>query len=71
MAVCPPGLPGDVVEAAMAGDHGALVRLLEITQPDIRRFARQQCRSADADDAVQEALWGTVNLAAGQLARCG
>ncbi len=56
-AVCPSRLPGDVVEAAMAGDHGALVQLLEITQPDIRRFARQQCRSADADDAVQEALW--------------
>jgi len=46
-----------VVEAAMAGDHGALVRLLEVAQPDIRRFARQQCRSSDADDAVQEALW--------------
>ena len=47
-----------VVEAAMAGDHDALVRLLEITQPDIRRFARRQCStSSDADDAVQEALW--------------
>ena len=41
----------------MAGDHDALVRLLEITQPDIRRFARQQCRTSDMDDAVQEALW--------------
>ena len=41
----------------MAGDHDALVRLLEVAQPDIRRFARQQCRSSDADDAVQEALW--------------
>ena len=32
----------------MAGDHDALVRLLETAQPDIRRFARQQCRSGDA-----------------------
>ena len=46
-----------MVEAAIAGDQGALVRLLEVAQPDIRRFARQQCHSSHADDAVQEALW--------------
>lgn len=47
----------EVVDAAIAGDHGALVQLLDAVQPDIRRFARQQCQASDADDAVQEALW--------------
>jgi RNA polymerase sigma factor (sigma-70 family) len=48
----------DMVEAAMSGDQQAVVSLLDIMQPDIRRFARLQCRSSsDADDAVQEALW--------------
>jgi RNA polymerase sigma factor (sigma-70 family) len=47
-----------LVEAAMAGDQQSLVNLLSIVQPDIRRFARLQCRSSsDIDDAVQEALW--------------
>jgi RNA polymerase sigma factor (sigma-70 family) len=47
-----------LVQAAMAGDQHAVVSLLTIVQPDIRRFARAQCRtSSDADDAVQEALW--------------
>ncbi|MCA1360221.1 sigma-70 family RNA polymerase sigma factor [Bradyrhizobium sp. IC3069] len=35
-----------------------IARLLETTQPDIRRYARATCRSsADAEDATQEALW--------------
>jgi RNA polymerase sigma factor (sigma-70 family) len=47
-----------IVQAAMAGEQRAVVRLLAIVQPDVRRFARAQCRtSSDADDAVQEALW--------------
>jgi RNA polymerase sigma factor (sigma-70 family) len=47
-----------LVESAMAGDSQAVERLLAIMQPDIRRFARRQCRtSSDVDDAVQEALW--------------
>jgi RNA polymerase sigma factor (sigma-70 family) len=42
----------------MAGDQHAMVSLLTIVQPDVRRFARAQCRtSSDVDDAVQEALW--------------
>lgn len=45
-------------EAARLGDHAAIVRLLELAQPDIRRYARRTCRSsADAEDAAQEALW--------------
>nr|WP_249786408.1 MULTISPECIES: sigma-70 family RNA polymerase sigma factor [unclassified Bradyrhizobium] len=45
-------------EAARLGDAEAIARLLETTQPDIRRYARATCRSsADAEDATQEALW--------------
>jgi RNA polymerase sigma factor (sigma-70 family) len=47
-----------IVESAMAGDRQAVADLLAIVQPDIRRFARAQCRtSSDVDDAVQETLW--------------
>ena len=47
-----------IVESAMAGDQHAVLSLLTTVQPDIRRFARMQCRtSSDVDDAVQEALW--------------
>ena len=47
-----------MIESAMAGDQQAVVNLLTIVQPDIRRFARAQCRtSSDVDDAVQEAMW--------------
>lgn len=42
---------------AIAGDRDALVRLLELVRPDIRRFARQECRPNDVEDASQEALW--------------
>nr|WP_249788198.1 sigma-70 family RNA polymerase sigma factor [Bradyrhizobium sp. NBAIM01] len=45
-------------EAARLGDAAAIARLLETTQPDIRRYARATCRSsADAEDATQEAMW--------------
>ena len=48
----------EMFEAARLGDQAAIVRLLEVAQPDIRRYARIACRSAsDADDASQEALW--------------
>ncbi len=47
-----------LMEAARGGDQRALVSLLEAAQPDIRRYARMSCRTADAvDDAVQETLW--------------
>ena len=47
-----------LVQSAMAGDQQAVVSLLAIMQPDIRRFARAKCRtSSDVDDAVQETLW--------------
>ncbi|TQF37397.1 RNA polymerase sigma24 factor [Bradyrhizobium sp. UNPF46] len=45
-------------EAARLGDPHAIASLLATAQPDIRRYARQTCRSsADAEDATQEALW--------------
>lgn len=47
-----------LIEAAQQGDQAALVRLLEVCQPDLRRIAQTQCATpADADDAVQETLW--------------
>ena len=47
-----------LIDAARDGDAAAIGRLLEICQPDIRRFARRSCSNAeDAEDAVQLALW--------------
>jgi len=45
-----------LIEAARQGDREALERLIAVSQPDIRRFARSQCAPSDADDAVQETL---------------
>ena len=51
-------VPEAVFDAACRGDSQAVVRLLQIAQPDIRRYAQAACRtSADAEDAAQEALW--------------
>ena len=47
-----------LIDAARGGDKEAIVSLLELAQPDIRRYARQTCSTADdVNDAVQEALW--------------
>ena len=47
-----------LIAAAREGDEAALVRLLESSQPDLKRIAATQCASpADAEDAVQESLW--------------
>lgn len=46
-----------LLEAARSGDPAAIESLLAQAQPDIRRYARMQCRAtADAEDAVQETL---------------
>ncbi len=42
--------------AAQTGDPVALNRLLEVCQPDARRYAYKYCQTNDIDDAVQEAL---------------
>lgn len=46
-----------MIGAARDGDIDALAALLNASQPDIRRYARRQCRNAsDIEDAVQEAM---------------
>lgn len=47
-----------LVDAARGGDTQAIAQLLAQCQPDLKRFARRTCSSAeDAEDAVQAALW--------------
>lgn len=47
-----------LIEAARGGDEEALALLLKSAQPDIQKYARLNCRTAnDVDDAVQETLW--------------
>jgi len=44
----------ELLVAARAGDHAALLALLAVVQPDIKRYARKNCsHSEDADDAAQ------------------
>ncbi len=58
--------PVDLIAAASASDVGAIERLLVLARPDIRRYARQKCRSAsDAEDAVQETLFVLFRKAEG------
>jgi RNA polymerase sigma factor (sigma-70 family) len=45
-----------LLEAARLGDTTALDRLLQICQPDVRRYAYRHCLMSDVDDAVQETL---------------
>jgi len=53
----PNSLSPVLIRSAVAGDHTAILQLLEAAQPNIRRYARSACRAADIDDAVQETLW--------------
>jgi RNA polymerase sigma factor (sigma-70 family) len=51
------GQPTTVLVAqARDGDEHAILSLLAVSQPDIRRFARRSCSVEDVDDAVQQAL---------------
>lgn len=45
-----------LIQAAQIGDPAALDRLLQVCQPDIRRYAQRNCLMSDVDDAVQETL---------------
>ena len=48
----------ELIDAARSGDRAAVESLLALCQPDLHRFARRACATAeDADDAVQEAMW--------------
>ncbi|MCP3099275.1 sigma-70 family RNA polymerase sigma factor [Myxococcus sp. K15C18031901] len=51
-----PATPDAMLLAAHAGDRDAMVRLLQVWQPDLRRYAQQRCLISDVEDAVQEAL---------------
>jgi RNA polymerase sigma-70 factor (ECF subfamily) len=57
IAACRSRFPAGLILSAQHGDQAAIASLLEISQPDIRLYARRSCRAADIDDAVQEALW--------------
>jgi len=47
-----------MIDQASAGDVAAINALLVLARPDVKRYARQKCRSAsDAEDAVQETLF--------------
>ena len=52
-----PALPDGLVDAARAGNEGALLQLLVACRPDLTRYARRACRSDDVEEAVQDALW--------------
>jgi len=48
----------ELLEAARDGDERAIASLLEIAQPDLRRYAQRACAATDhVNDAVQETLW--------------
>ena len=46
-----------LLQAAQLGDDNALAHLLQVWQPDIRRYAVRHCLASDVDDAVQEAMF--------------
>jgi RNA polymerase sigma factor (sigma-70 family) len=47
-----------LLTAARDGDRQSILTLLEVAQPEIRRYATRACETSDdASDAVQEALW--------------
>lgn len=48
----------ELLLAARDGDKEAILSLLVLAQPDIRRYAAHACQtSSDVEDAAQEALW--------------
>jgi RNA polymerase sigma factor (sigma-70 family) len=47
----------DLVAAAQSGDEQALLELLRVCQPQLRRYADRTCASDDVEEAVQDALW--------------
>ncbi|WP_208726251.1 RNA polymerase sigma factor [Corallococcus terminator] len=51
-----PTPPNAMLLAAHAGDRDAMVQLLHVYRPNLRRYAQQRCLISDVDDAVQEAL---------------
>ena len=54
------------IDAARAGDRGALERVLAASRQDLRRYAEHHCVINDVEDAVQETLF-TVSRRMGDL----
>ena len=53
-----PATPEGLLDRARAGEPDAIRELVELHQPDIRRFAFKVCRTPeDAEDAVQHTLY--------------
>jgi RNA polymerase sigma factor (sigma-70 family) len=53
-----PPTPEALLDRARAGEPAAIEALIELHQPDIRRFAFKVCRTPeDAEDAVQHTLY--------------
>jgi RNA polymerase sigma factor (sigma-70 family) len=53
-----PETPEALLDRARMGEPGAIRALIELHQPDIRRFAFKVCRTPeDAEDAVQHTLY--------------
>ena len=47
----------ELIAAAQAGSEEALLELLCLCRPQLRRYASSQCASDDIEEAVQDALW--------------
>jgi RNA polymerase sigma factor (sigma-70 family) len=47
----------DLLPAAQTGDEQALLEVLRLCQPRLRRYADRLCDSDDVEEAVQDALW--------------
>src|SRR5258708_25054298 len=47
----------ELIAAAQAGNEEALLELLRLSRPQLRRYANRQCASDDVEEAVQDALW--------------
>jgi len=47
----------DLIAAAQEGCEEALLELLCLCRPQLRRYANRQCASDDVEEAVQDALW--------------
>lgn len=47
----------DLIIKAQAGSEDALLHLLKLCQPQLRRYANRVCASEDVEEAVQDALW--------------
>lgn len=59
-------IPVPLFEAARAGEVGAIGKLLELSQPELRRYAQRSCIITDVEDAVQEVMW-TLSRYVGKL----